>query len=117
RLGTGAGAGGRASEIWGGRPRGEPLPVTNCRRMFMSPDAAVELLVEAVDYPPGRYGPIGVDDLTIVELAERLHPGRRIRFIPLRTGDRPIEKLAGRFECIAPWSGIALRIRDAWETS
>lgn len=115
RLVNVLGSTGSVTEIWDQVPAREPLPVTDTHRMFMEPDEAARLLVRALTLPSGRYAPDGRELITMLELARRLHPGRPVRPVPLRNGDRPVERLLNDYEhTIAAGDGV-LRIVDCWE--
>lgn len=117
RLVNVIGSAGSVSEVWAALPADEPLPVTSCERLFITPQAAVELLVGALELPPGRYGPAEFERMTPLMLASRLYPDRNWRPIPLRRGDRQVERLVGENERAVPAEGPFVRILDAWERS
>jgi hypothetical protein len=96
--------------VWDDVPESEPLPVTATERMYITPDQAAELLVDALDFEPGRYAPRNPEWLHTADLAERLHPGRPTFSVPLRNGDRPVERLTNDYEVM-----VGGRIWDCWE--
>lgn len=114
RLVNVLGSSGSVTDIWEQVPGGEPLPVTNCERMFIAPDAAARLLVDALDFPPGRYGP-WAERRSVRSLAAELYPGRPTVGIPLRNGDRPFERLLNDDEEATFVDGGLVRITDCWE--
>jgi hypothetical protein len=48
------------------------------------------------------------------DLAAALYHGRRTVRVPLRNGDRPVERLTNDYEQVVPFGDVA-RIVDAWE--
>jgi FlaA1/EpsC-like NDP-sugar epimerase len=116
RLVNVLGSTGSVVNIWAALPEEEPLPVTDCVRMFLEPEDAARLLVDALDLPPGRYAPAHVPVLTMDELAAMLHPSRAIVEMPLRVGDRPEERLLNEYEqrYAASAPGF-VQILDRWE--
>ena len=116
RLVNVLGSSGSVTDIWGQVPADWPLPVTETERMFISPEQATRLLVDALDYAPGKYIPAGYLTLTPAELAAREHPGRPTGVVPLRRGDRPVERLLNDFEHAGPPTvqGTQL-VTDCWE--
>lgn len=114
RLVNVLGSSGSVTEIWDAVPKDEPLPVTDCLRMFIDPDAAAALLVKALDLPPGRYGPDTPHVYSMDEMARILHPGRPTVRARLRFGDRPAERLVNEYEQAIPYMGLR-RIVDCWE--
>lgn len=106
---------GSVTDIWRQLPPTAPLPVTNCRRMFITANHAAHLLANAIHLPPGRYAPTHVQWLTPTQLANTIYPGRPTTPIPLRNGDRPTEQLTNPDETTEPQDNGYTRIRDAWE--
>jgi FlaA1/EpsC-like NDP-sugar epimerase len=114
RLVNVLGSAGSVTEVWDAVPEGEPIPVTNCDRMFMDPDHAARLLVGALDRPSGRYGPNGVVSVHMDVMARRLHPNRKKIRVPLRNGDRPVERLSNEYERIVVLDRETVEIQDLW---
>jgi hypothetical protein len=81
----------------------------------MEPPAAANLLVRALELPPGRYAPVGVKGMPMRDVAEIVHPGRPTVEAPLRVGDRPRERQLNEYERAEPHDGAFLRVLDAWE--
>jgi FlaA1/EpsC-like NDP-sugar epimerase len=79
---------GNVFELWRAVPKSDPIPVTPCRRRFMSVSEAVRLLLRCVELPPGRYTLGNVRSEDMAGVAHALYPGRAITFIPARRGDR-----------------------------
>lgn len=77
--------------LWGALPAGEPLPVADCERYFMSLNEAVALLVWSAVLPAGRYTvDVGVRR-SMLDVARDLYPGRAVRRVNARRGDRLVE--------------------------
>ena len=114
RLVNVLGSSGSVTHIWDAVPKDKPIPVTNCWRMFIEPDDAASLLVKAIGLPSGRYGPPVPESVHMDSMAHRLHPGRPISHVPLRFGDRPVERLTNEYEQAIPYMGVT-RIVDRWE--
>ena len=115
RLVNVLGSTGSVLEIWERLPKDQPLPVTETVRMFITPERAAEMLVQALGLEPGRYGPDRPETLTLTELANRLYPGRKTRRMSLRRGDRPVERLLNDLEVGVPVGDGLVRIFDRWE--
>lgn len=79
---------GNVFAIWKALPASEPIPITACTRRFMSVDDAVRLLVWCAVLEPGRYTIAGARSENMWTVASQLYPGRAVRPIPLRRGDR-----------------------------
>jgi hypothetical protein len=50
-----------------------------------------------------------------MSVATRLFPGRRLRSIPLRRGDRPVERVVAEYESLEPFADGVLRIRHPFD--
>lgn len=79
---------GNVFEIWRRLPEVAPIPVTPCKRRFMSVDAAVRLLLWTAHLPSGRYTVTGTRPELMADVAAALYPDRAVVHIPPRTGDR-----------------------------
>lgn len=84
---------GNVFEQWAALPEDASIPVTPCYRYFIDIDQALDLLQLVALMPPGRYmtdpGPIK----SMKEVARETYPGRVMRFVPARRGDRIREPL------------------------
>jgi FlaA1/EpsC-like NDP-sugar epimerase len=105
-------AGGNVFRLWEQVPPAEPLPVTPCRRFFISMVQAVDLLVQAVELPSGRYTVRPDGPFLMRDVAEGLYPGRELSFIMPRRGDRDVEPLCARTERVLEIDGGLLRIES-----
>jgi FlaA1/EpsC-like NDP-sugar epimerase len=114
RLVNVIGSSGSVVQLWE-RDNG-PLPVTDCVRMWIRPEDAARALVGALGLPGGRYAPAPrlYETMHVATLADWLFPGRETVPVPLRRGDRPVERLTNDYERTEPW-GQYVRIYDAWE--
>jgi FlaA1/EpsC-like NDP-sugar epimerase len=97
------GSAGSVTDIWDATPADQPIPVCVATRLFMSPEQAADLIVGALDWPSGRYGPRDVKPRRVLDVAMDLHPGRQTIHIPLRRGDRKHERLLAACEQSGPW--------------
>ncbi len=103
-------ASGNVFEHWRSLPADEPLPVTPCRRYFISLDEAVELVLRCAVFPSGRYTVDPGRGRWMHDVAHEHYPGRDIQFIPPRRGDRLHEPLCAHSEEILPFAGGFSRI-------
>lgn len=110
RLVNVLGSVGSVTEIWKAVPDDEPLPVCDATRLFITDDIAADLIVDALEWPTGRYGPKSPAHRHMRAVAKELHPGRDITVIPLRRGDRKDERLVAECEEAKIWSNDAVRI-------
>lgn len=115
RLVNVLGSSGSVTDLWDAIPDDDPLPVTDCQRLFLDANSAARLFVAALDLPPGRYGPADTESLSVDALAARLHPGRPTVRIPLRFGDRPVERITNEYESARPHGNGFVRILDVWD--
>lgn len=109
------GSSGSVSQIWENVPRDQPLPVTDSKRMFMRPEEAAWILVHALGLPSGRYGPTRYESWDMHHLAAFMWPRRETVTIPLRRGDRPVERLTSDYEIVEHFEDGVVRIYDPWE--
>lgn len=114
RLVNVLGSSGSVLPIWSEIPDGDPLPLTPCYRMWMTPGEAVGILLAGLNLVPGRYAPNVPPAEHVQLLARRAHAGRDVRIVPYRRGDRPVERLLGENQA-ARSEGPLLRITDIWE--
>jgi FlaA1/EpsC-like NDP-sugar epimerase len=89
---------GNVFELWAQMAPDEPLPVTPCRRYFISLAEAVSLVLWTAVLPPARYGFDPGSAREMRDVGADLYPGRTLRSVPPRRGDRLIEPLAARHE-------------------
>jgi FlaA1/EpsC-like NDP-sugar epimerase len=117
RLVNVLGSSGSVTDVWDDVPESEPLPVTECVRMWMRASDAARLLVRALGLYPGRYAPArsGYRERTPEDVAAELYPGREVVTVPLRRGDRPIEKLTNEYEQRVGTGSSFDQILDVWE--
>lgn len=119
RLVNVLGSSGSVTDVWAQIPEGQPLPVTDCWRMFLHPRDAAMMLVAALDLPPGRYAPARarLTEYTMEDLARELYPGRDLVAVPLRVGDRPKERRLNEYEHARRHDDTFVRILDRWEAA
>lgn len=111
RLVNVLGSTGSVLPIWEGIEG--PLPVTDCKRMWISEKRAVGLFRHALFLGSGRYAPNVPAPSPVAEVAREHYPGRSLVSVPLRRGDRPVERLVGEYEKAVPFGGLE-RIVDCW---
>jgi FlaA1/EpsC-like NDP-sugar epimerase len=102
RLVNVLGSTGSVLDTWSQLPADAPLPVTDCERHWITDSVAAAILVAALHWPAGRYAPDCPPAIPMRQLADRTHPGRGLKPIPLRRGDRPTERLVGEYETSSP---------------
>jgi FlaA1/EpsC-like NDP-sugar epimerase len=89
---------GNVFELWAQMAPDEPVPVTPCRRYFISLAEAVSLVLWTAIMPPARYGFDPGTAREMRDVAADLYPGRTLQSVPPRRGDRLVEPLAARHE-------------------
>jgi UDP-N-acetylglucosamine 4,6-dehydratase/5-epimerase len=104
------GSAGSVTDIWDAIPRDQPIPVCVATRLFMSAEQAADLIVSALEWPTGRYGPRDIKPRRVLDVAMELHPGRQTVHIPLRRGDRKHERLLAACEFADSWDDTTVRI-------
>jgi nucleoside-diphosphate-sugar epimerase len=104
---------GNVFRLWENIPAGEPLPVTPCRRFFISMAEAVSLLLLVMEMPAGRYTVHPGEPRLMRDVAESEYPGRELAFIPPRRGDRDEEPLCAASERPVVLTNGLLRITSA----
>lgn len=105
---------GSVLQIWREVPEDQPIYVTDCKRMWMTTEEAVNSLIEVAKLAPGTYGPFAPPPSEVVHLAEELYPDRDIRYQELRLGDRPVERLVAEYEDSERISPNLVRITGLW---
>lgn len=113
RLVNVVGSTGSVVDLWDDME--SPLPVTDCKRMWISPNRAVDLFLRALDFEPGRYAPQVGPPTAVAALAETYFPNHKYDPVPLRRGDRPVERLVGEYETAVDSYSGTVRIYDCWE--
>jgi FlaA1/EpsC-like NDP-sugar epimerase len=89
---------GNVFETWEQLDADEPIPVTPCRRFFISLAEAVSLVIWTAILPPARYGFDPGAAREMHDVATDLYPDRVVKSVPPRRGDRIAEPLAARHE-------------------
>jgi FlaA1/EpsC-like NDP-sugar epimerase len=115
RLVNVVGSPGQVPAIWHDLPPTATVPVSDCTRMWMSPLEAASSLVHALSLEPGRYVPKVPPRESMFEFARRAMPGRELRSMPLRRGDRYDERLVSEYEQRVFHEGPLDRVMDLWE--
>lgn len=110
RLVNVLGSVGSVTEIWDAIPDAEPLPVCDATRLFIENGEASKLIVDCLEWPPGRYGPRNARERHMSAVAGTLYPHREQLNIPLRRGDRKKERLLAACEHAVFWTPTSVRI-------
>lgn len=101
---------GNVFELWSALPPEAPVPVTPCRRYFVSLREAAALTLWAAVLPPGRYTLDPGEPRRMEDVARALYPGRRIERVPPRRGDRLAEPRHAQSEQLEPVVGPLERV-------
>ena len=102
------------TKIWSKINKKEKIPVTPCKRFFITLDEAVNLLLFTATMPTGRYSFRNLKTIHMKEVAKKIYPKRKIKSMKLRFGDRPIETLIGKTEKVINVNKQIIRIIDCW---
>src|SRR5918999_928114 len=73
---------GNVFELWAQLGRDDPIPVTPCRRYFISLEEAVSLVLWTAILPPARYGFDPGTARELHDVAADLYPGRPTKSVP-----------------------------------
>lgn len=117
RLVNVLGSAGSVTDIWGRVPSEEPLPVCDATRLFMDSDSAADLFVRSLKWGTGRYAPEHTQARHMDEIARMLHPCRPTVRVPLRRGDRQVERLLAACEVASPHESGVVRITGVHDPS
>ena len=102
------------TKIWGKINQNEKIPVTPCKRFFITLEEAVNLLLFTAAMPTGRYSFRNLKTIHMKEVAKKIYPKRKIKSMKLRFGDRPVETLIGKSEKVININKQIIRIVDCW---
>jgi UDP-N-acetylglucosamine 4,6-dehydratase len=102
------------TKIWGKINKKEKIPVTPCKRFFITLEEAVNLLLFTATMPTGRYSYRNLKKIHMKDVAKKIYPKRKIASMKLRFGDRPVETLIGKTEKIQNINKQIIRIVDCW---
>lgn len=108
-------SGGNVFRLWETLPQDAPIPVTDCRRYFITMDQAVALVIACLGLPAGRYTIDPGEPQWMRDVAARLYPGREIVMVPARRGDRRCEPLCAQAETFTLASGGLAQIRSPYD--
>lgn len=104
---------GNVFRIWERVPDGDPLPVADAWRYFISLEAAAQLVVDAIGLPAGRFMVDPGAPRWMPDVAAEEYPGREQAWMPLRRGDRRREPLHARCEAVSRDESGYLRVANA----
>jgi FlaA1/EpsC-like NDP-sugar epimerase len=96
---------GNVFRYWESLPETDPIPWTDCWRYFVPMQSAIDLTIAARGLPTGRYAPSPGHARHMHDVAMELYPGRALRRIPLRRGDRYREPLKAESESVEEVNG------------
>jgi FlaA1/EpsC-like NDP-sugar epimerase len=100
---------GNVFELWAALPGTAALPVApSCERIFMSAREAAGLTLWSLAAPPGRYVVHSVVRRGMESVAADVYPGRALKWIHPRRGDRLVEPLTARCESLIPEEGVPI---------
>lgn len=102
------------TKIWGRINTNKSIPVTPCKRYFITLNEATDLLLHTASMNTGRYSFGNLKKTHMREVAKKIYPKRKIKNIKLRFGDRPVETLIGKFEKAKTISKNFIQIKDCW---
>ena len=102
------------TKIWSKINIQKKIPVTNCKRYFITLAEAVDLLLFTALMPTGRYSYRNLKKYHMKTIAKRIYPKRKFSTLKLRFGDRPVETLIGKSEKIIPINKEIIKIIDCW---
>tara|TARA_B100000989_G_scaffold256455_1_gene205666 strand:+ start:331 stop:1134 length:804 start_codon:yes stop_codon:yes gene_type:complete len=102
------------TKIWGRINKNKSIPVTPCKRYFITLNEAVDLLLHTASMNKGRYSFGNLKKTHMRDVAKKIYPKRKIKNIKLRFGDRPVETLIGKFEKATVINKNFIQIKDCW---
>lgn len=102
------------TKIWSKIKKRDKIPVTPCKRFFITLNEAVNLLLFTATMPTGRYSFRNLKTIHMKVVAKKMFPKRKIKKMKLRFGDRPVETLIGKTEKIVNINKHIIRIVDCW---
>ncbi|HZB23872.1 MAG TPA: polysaccharide biosynthesis protein [Gaiellaceae bacterium] len=113
------GSTGSVLEIWTGQAAaGASLSVTECRRYWLTPAEAVGLTLAALGLGHGLYHLDAGEPEPVEDLARRFDPTASLEPMPLRQGDRLVERFLADGERTTSTSvPHVLRILEAWDAA
>ena len=104
------------TKIWGKINPKNKIPVTPCKRFFITLNEAVDLLLFTASMTNGRYSYRNLKKIHMKEVAKKIYPKRKLTNMKLRFGDRPVETLIGKTEKVSNINKDIIQIVDCWGT-
>ena len=104
------------TKIWGKISPKNKIPVTPCKRFFITLNEAVDLLLFTASMATGRYSYRNLKKIHMKEVAKKIYPKRKLTNMKLRFGDRPVETLIGKTEKVRIINKDIIQIVDCWGT-
>ena len=102
------------TKIWGKISSKKSIPVTHCKRFFITLNEAVDLLLFTAAMKSGRYSYRNLKKIRMKDVAKKIYPKRKLVNMKLRFGDRPVETLIGKTEKITIINKEIIKIVDCW---
>ncbi len=102
------------TKIWSKINKKDKIPVTPCKRYFITLEEAVNLLLFSASMPCGRYSYRNLKKIHMSKVARKIYPDRRIKNMKIRFGDRPVETLIGKTEEVININKNFIKILDCW---
>ena len=102
------------TKIWGRINKRNSIPVTPCKRFFITLNEAVDLLLFTASMPKGRYSYRNLKKIHMKKVAKKIYPKRKLVNMKLRFGDRPVETLIGKSEKAININKNFIQIKDCW---
>ena len=107
-------------EIWENFHESMPIPITPCRRYFISKSQALSLLIRTLAISikqeanpiPGRFTINPGEPISLKELAKDLYPTRELKEIHPRRGDRLMEPLVAQSEIYQQIDGPLWQVKS-----
>jgi UDP-N-acetylglucosamine 4,6-dehydratase len=102
------------TKTWKKIKKNQSIPVTPCKRYFISLEEAVNLLLFTASMPTGRYSYRNLRLISMKDIAKKIYPNRKIVKMDLRFGDRLNERLVGNSENVKVINKEIIKIQDCW---
>jgi FlaA1/EpsC-like NDP-sugar epimerase len=102
------------TKIWKKINKKESIPVTNCKRYFITLNEAVDLMLFTGLMPGGRYSYRNLKKYNMKKIAKKIYPKRKIVPMNFRFGDRPVETLIALTEKRKVINKDIIQIIDCW---
>jgi FlaA1/EpsC-like NDP-sugar epimerase len=102
------------TKIWNKIDKKLSIPITDCKRYFITLEEAVDLLLFTGLMKTGRYSFKNLKKYSMKQIANKIYPKRKTSKMKLRFGDRPVESLVGLTEKTKVINKDIIQIIDCW---